>query len=172
MKRIGSIFLCALLLLALCACGGATDSAAGTAATVNVTESPAAETKAPAATEAPDATEAPAETETPASPAETDAPTATEPPVAAEAPAAEPAQPEAAAAQPDPQLSAEEAKALAEGCVDQPVSALYAAIGAPSGSDYAPSCLDESGEDGELYYDGFVVYTFRSAEGETVTYVE
>ncbi|MCD7743038.1 MAG: hypothetical protein LUH13_01935, partial [Oscillospiraceae bacterium] len=111
-------------------------------------------------------------TETPASPAETDAPTATEPPVAAEAPAAEPAQPEAAAAQPDPQLSAEEAKALAEGCVDQPVSALYAAIGAPSGSDYAPSCLDESGEDGELYYDGFVVYTFRSAEGEMVTYVE
>ncbi|MCD7787053.1 MAG: hypothetical protein LUG87_05150, partial [Oscillospiraceae bacterium] len=92
--------------------------------------------------------------------------------VAAQAPAALPPQPEAAAAQPDPQLSAEEAKALAEGCVDQPVSALYAAIGAPSGSDYAPSCLDESGEDGELYYDGFVVYTFRSAEGETVTYVE
>ena len=39
-----------------------------------------------------------------------------------------------------------------------PVEDLIAAIGEPESSDYAPSCLGE-GEDGNLYYDGFTVYT-------------
>ena len=47
----------------------------------------------------------------------------------------------------------------------------YAAIGEPVSSDYAPSCLGE-GEDGNLYYDGFTVYTYRDDTGETVSYVE
>ena len=35
-----------------------------------------------------------------------------------------------------------------------------------------PSCLGE-GEDGNLYYDGFTVYTYRDVDGsETVSYVE
>ena len=46
-----------------------------------------------------------------------------------------------------------------------------AAIGEPVSSDYAPSCLGE-GEDGNLYYDGFTVYTYRDDTGETVSYVE
>lgn len=53
-----------------------------------------------------------------------------------------------------------------------PVEDLIAAIGEPESSDYAPSCLGE-GEDGNLYYDGFTVYTYRDTDGqETVNYVE
>ena len=53
-----------------------------------------------------------------------------------------------------------------------PLEDLIAAIGEPLSSDYAPSCLGE-GEDGNLYYDGFTVYTYRDVDGsETVNYVE
>ena len=62
-------------------------------------------------------------------------------------------------------------KALAAGCVGKNVSELYALIGQPKSSDYAPSCLVD-GEDGMLYYDGFVVYTTRENGVETVYYVE
>jgi len=62
-------------------------------------------------------------------------------------------------------------KALAEGCIGKDISELYALIGEPASSDYAPSCLVE-GEDGSLYYDGFVVYTTREGDVETVYYVE
>ncbi len=48
--------------------------------------------------------------------------------------------------------------------VEQNVNELYALIGQPNDSMYADSCLGE-GEDGELYYDGFTVYTFRDLEG-------
>lgn len=62
-------------------------------------------------------------------------------------------------------------KTLAESCIDKDISELYALIGEPESSDYAPSCLVE-GEDGTLYYDGFVVYTTREGDVETVYYVE
>ena len=55
----------------------------------------------------------------------------------------------------------------AKRCIDQDVSVLYGAIGKPESSDYAPSCLGP-GEDGELYYDGFTVATYREGERETV----
>ena len=89
-----------------------------------------------------------------AAPAETAAPTAapTEAPTEAPAPAAD-------------------KKALAESCIDKDISELYALIGEPESSDYAPSCLVE-GEDGALYYEGFVVYTTREGDVETVYYVE
>ena len=54
---------------------------------------------------------------------------------------------------------------------DQPIEDLIAVIGEPEYSDYAPSCLGE-GEDGMLYYDGFVVYTYRENGVETVYDVE
>ena len=79
-----------------------------------------------------------------------------------EAPTEAPAETEAPAA---------DKKTLAEGCIDQNVSELYALIGEPESSDYAPSCLVD-GEDGTLYYDGFVVYTTREGDVETVYYVE
>ena len=66
---------------------------------------------------------------------------------------------------------AQDKKALAETCVEKDVSELYALIGMPNSADYAPSCLVE-GEDGMLYYDGFVVYTTREGDVETVYYVE
>ena len=67
--------------------------------------------------------------------------------------------------------TAADLKALAESCIDKDISELYALIGEPASSEYAPSCLVE-GEDGALYYDGFVVYTTREGEVETVYYVE
>ena len=62
-------------------------------------------------------------------------------------------------------------KTLAESCIEKDISELYALIGEPASSEYAPSCLVE-GEDGALYYDGIVVYTTREGDVETVYYVE
>ena len=60
---------------------------------------------------------------------------------------------------------------LAESCLDKPISELYALIGEPNSFDYAPSCMGE-GEDGNLYYDGFIVYTYKEGDSETVHFVE
>lgn len=49
------------------------------------------------------------------------------------------------------------------------VQQLLDAIGAPNDSMYAPSCLGD-GEDGELYYDGFTVYTYRDVDGTETVY--
>lgn len=80
-----------------------------------------------------------------------------------------------AATEEDPAVLAEkraqENKALAESCIDKDVLYLYELIGKPNSADYAPSCLVD-GEDGMLYYDGFVVYTTREGDVETVYYVE
>lgn len=60
---------------------------------------------------------------------------------------------------------------LAKECIGKPVSELYDRIGYPNSSDYAPSCMGD-GEDGNLYYDGFIVYTYREGDTESVYYVE
>lgn len=62
-------------------------------------------------------------------------------------------------------------KAMAERCIGRPVADLYMMIGEPASSDYAPSCMGD-GEDGNLYYDGFIVYTYREGDEESVYYVE
>lgn len=54
--------------------------------------------------------------------------------------------------------------------VDCQVTDLYAAIGEPTDSSYAPSCLGP-GQDGELYYDGFTVHTYREGDSEIVRVV-
>ena len=73
----------------------------------------------------------------------------------------------------EPTTPAADPKALAESCIDKPLDELIALIGEPQSSDYAPSCLNPGvGEDGNLYYDGFTVYTYREGDTETVTYVE
>ena len=80
-----------------------------------------------------------------------------------------PAQDEDPAPEPEPAPQpAADPKATAQSLVGHQVSELYAAIGRPVSSDYAPSCLDLEGEDGELVYDGFVVYTLKTAGGETI----
>ena len=75
-------------------------------------------------------------------------------------PAQQPAQSEPATAAP----TASDAAAY----IGRSTSSLAAAIGQPSSKSYASSCLGE-GEDGEWYYNGFTVYTYRDTSGaETV----
>lgn len=171
MRKILSVLLAIALLCALCACGGQTQAAP---------EAPAEEKTAPAVPAAPvpqpevpapapeDPVEEPAEA--PAEPAPQEEPA--EDPAAPAAPADQPADKPAPAAEPEkpaetPAKPAGDPKAIAQGLVGRPVSELYAAIGQPLSADYAPSCLID-GDDGELTYDGFVVYTERGADYETV----
>ena len=67
--------------------------------------------------------------------------------------------------------SSEDLLALAESFTDHEVSELIEAIGEPLDRAYVSSCLG-SGEDGELYYDGFTVYTYREGDSEIVMGVE
>ena len=127
---------------------------------------------APAASPAPTETAAPVE---PAAPAETETPApSADTSVTAEEP--EPsAQPEAklpdaglvqdTAVTPSPSEALFE---LAKSYVDKPLSELQAEIGEPVSSSYVSSCLVPGGEDGELHYDGFTVYTVKSGDSETV----
>lgn len=107
-----------------------------------------------------------------------------EPAEVTEEPAAESAEPavEPSVAPEESEAPAEESEAPAEeepspleaakAFEGAPLEDLIAAVGEPLSSDYAPSCLGE-GEDGNLYYDGFTVYTYRDVDGsETVNYVE
>lgn len=64
-------------------------------------------------------------------------------------------------------------KELAESCIDKSVAELKALIGEPESSEYVPSCLSPGkGEDGNLFYEGFTVYTYRYEGKETVSFVE
>lgn len=127
---------------------------------------------APAAAPAPTETSAPAETEAPA-PEASPAPSA-EASVTTEAP--EPsAEPEAklpdAGLVHDTEVTPSPSEALfelAKSFVDKPLSELQAEIGEPVSSSYVSSCLIPGGEDGELHYDGFTVYTVKSGDSETV----
>ena len=118
----------------------------------------------------------PAETQTaPAvKPEQTQPGTQEPPPAPAEKPPAPVENPAAPEPEPTPEPEPEPApapadpKTVAQGLVGHPVSELYAAIGRPISSDYAPSCLVENGEDGELVYEGFVVYTEKGPDFETV----
>ena len=125
---------------------------------------------------APDPTPAPAET---AAPVETAAPAETEAPSDTPAPSAEPeAEPSAepVATLPDAGLvrdtedssESDQLFELAKSFVDKPLSELQAELGEPLSSTYVSSCLIPGGEDGELHYDGFTVYTVKSADSETV----
>ena len=68
---------------------------------------------------------------------------------------------------PSPQ---EEALALAKSFEGRDLSELVAVLGEPLSSEYVPSCLG-NGKDGELKYDGFIVYTTQQGSAETITLV-
>ncbi len=119
---------------------------------------PAAE-PVPAAEPAPVAEPAPAAQPAPAA---EPAPAAQPAPAAELAPAAEPAPVESSSA-PSAQPTLEGALA----CVGQEVGALYAAIGHPNDAYYEYSCSGP-GDDGILYYDGFLVFTYKENGVETV----
>ena len=139
--------LCLLCVLLLIGCGSTAPAAAP------------AETAAPAESAAPVETEAPAETPAPSAEPEPE-------------PSAEPVAtlPDAGlvhdtTASPSPSEALFE---LAKGYVDKPLAELQAEIGEPVSSNYVSSCLIPGGEDGELHYDGFTVYTVKSGDSETV----
>lgn len=77
----------------------------------------------------------------------------------------------------EPEQSSEPETASSEGlqkaldCVDQDISALYAAIGEPESSHYEYSCSGP-GDDGVLNYDGFIVFTYKENGVETVVDAE
>ena len=107
-------------------------------------------------------------------PAPTAAPTPTPAPAAPSLQAVLPGSDLTPAATPEPVSEpSEESNPLVEAamaCIGEDVSVLYAAIGEPNDSSYADSCLGigTGGEDGELYYDGFYVATYRQGDNETV----
>lgn len=189
MKKICLLLLC-LALLGLCACGAPAEENAGDDGKVEYVAAPETGDQNGAGTPAEPAPQPPAEPEDAPEPADTepvepaDEPEAAEPdsadtaaqepqPPAEEEPTPEP-QPEPepeppAVEEPQPvEAAPADKKAAAEGLIGHPVSELYAAIGQPISSSYAPSCLDLEADDGELIYDGFVVYTLKTADAETV----
>ncbi len=103
----------------------------------------------------------------PAEPAPTEAPVLEETPAPAEE---EPAAEEAPLPAEEPAPAELSDLEKAEACVDRSIEELFAAVGEPVSSDYIPSCLhpNSGGEDGELIYDGFTVYTYRDSSGEVV----
>ena len=74
--------------------------------------------------------------------------------------------PAAETEEPDSQ-SEESLRSVAEQFIDREASELIAAIGEPKATDYASSCLGP-GQDGELDYDGFTVYTYKEGDSEVV----
>ena len=66
----------------------------------------------------------------------------------------------------EPEIAAR--RELAREYLDRDAAELIEALGEPLERNYAPSCLG-SGEDGELVYEGFTVYTYREGDRETVT---
>ena len=150
--RFGGTLAVLAFCLLLASCGGKTEADSGEPA------DPTAKTAAVTAEATPEA------------PAEEDAAAEAEEPAGSEENAPEEANEPEAEEEQNP-LSTEEAVAAAMTCIDKPVSALYGLIGEPGDSDYAPSCFGD-GEDGNLYYDGFTVYTYRENGEETVRDVE
>lgn len=88
------------------------------------------------------------------------------------APTPEPAPEPSAEPEPEPvpeedDTDWEAIRAVAEQFIEKDVSGLIEALGEPSATDYASSCLGP-GEDGELVYGGFTVYTYREGNTEIV----
>lgn len=72
---------------------------------------------------------------------------------------------------PEEKAAENEQKIIAESYIGKEVSELYDAIGEPESVSYASSCLG-SGEDGELVYNGFTVYTYKEGDSEVVQNVQ
>lgn len=62
----------------------------------------------------------------------------------------------------------QEAYDKAQELVGASVEDLYEAIGEPTDTQYASSCLEENAEDGMLFYNGFYVWSLRTTDEETV----
>ena len=138
------LLLCMLVLLSACGAAETTGGKPSEAPAAIETQPPETEKPAPAATPAA-ATEAPAPAEAP--PEETQPPETEEP------------------------APVDEKLETAKTFIGKTTPELFAAIGTPDSSDYAPSCLGP-GEDGNLYYESFTVYTYRENGVEKIRIVE
>lgn len=161
-------FLSSLLGLMLCilifaACGSSADEPSSSLSE-NASPSPSA-----SASPSPKPTEKPTAKPT-ATPTASAEPTAAPTPEPTKAPTPEPT-PEPEPEQepePEPEPDPEPEPPSPYDYVGVDVNTFYSVFGYPSGSDYGPSCLGD-GQDGLLYYSGFVVVTYRDPSGyETV----
>ncbi len=178
MKKLLPLLLTLSLLLSLCACGQgpANDSSPDPSGST-----PSGNTQPENAKTQPDSTQDTAQdTGTPAAPAQNgedkpggdgeeqppENPDPQEQPGPSDPPSAEqnetPPEP-AGSGYPTGQEGADVAKGLIGATVEE----LYAALGEPASAEYAAGCLTD-GDEGTLYYDGFVVYTTRDDRGELV----
>lgn len=158
MKRFSLILISAALLLSLAACGGEN----------NITDKETPE-PAPSVSPIPDKGTPPVESAPPSDEVEPSAEPTAEP---SDEPDNTPVPTPSATPEPEDTPEAKPvSKETAEEYIGKTVEELYSAIGEPNSSDYAPSCLGD-GEDGNLYYDDFTVYTYREEGTETVEYVE
>ncbi len=169
MKKILTLLLALLVALSLCACGAANDEPAEDQTDDTQVTAPT-DDQTPA--EGDDADTQSADGDTATQPAEDPKPVVAETPAQAGTATTQPAQqpvqqPAQQPAQSEPATAAPTASDAAA-YIGRSTSSLAAAIGQPSSKSYASSCLGE-GEDGEWYYDGFTVYTYRDTSGaETV----
>ncbi len=146
------IAVCAVA-LAVTACGEKDEAKETATATPEVTETVAPEAEATPSAEPAEETKKPTQKPT-AKPTQK----ATKAPVAATpAPTQKPVQTQAPA---PVKVSADTAAAY----IGRSTSALVSAIGQPSSKTYATSCIGD-GDDGEWYYPGFTVYTYRDPNG-------
>ncbi len=69
-------------------------------------------------------------------------------------------------------LNTQPKQEIAREYVDRPLSELIEKIGEPLSAEYVTSCLIPGGQDGELHYEDFTVYTVKDADSETVMDVQ
>ncbi len=88
------------------------------------------------------------------------------------APAAEPTEAPQATPAPVKDEKSETAETVARvlKMKGQPVKDLIDLLGEPISREYSSSCLIEGGQDGQLIYDGFVVYTLVQKDGTETIY--
>ena len=170
MKKLTALISALVLLLSFCAC---TDQAGGTPSESTSPDPTASQAVNGGPVQNTDSVETPSatpteKTDTP-EPSEEPSSAVSESPEVTSTPAPTPTVQPTQTPTSEPTSSAD-LKAIAIELSERraPVSELYAAIGQPISSDYAPGCLEPDSEDGELIYDGFVVYTVRTATREYV----
>lgn len=164
-NKIMAAALSGFLLVSAAGCGSGasgnnTDGVTTPSAQQTEEQTPADETTEPAVQEAP-------EKEETAKPQESPAPSSEDKKPSASAPQDKPAESKPAPApDPEPEQKAPTA-ADASAFIGKSASSMIAAIGGPVSKSYAPSCMGD-GEDGELKYNGFTVYTYKEGDSEKV----
>ena len=88
------------------------------------------------------------------------------------APAAEPTEAPQATAAPAKEEKSEKDETIERvlKMKGQPVADLIDLLGEPLSREYSSSCLIEGGQDGQLIYDGFIVYTLVQKDGTETIY--